>query len=618
MSILGHTPTPTASPHGVSRSKTASKLLANLIPGDQAHGSITLTPEDLARLDALSASLYDPEGSQPSPPRRHSSRAGSWVPSAPSSRRPGAGKLRDHCRPTAIARPYRHGSWLFEVPDGAYGQVDAWNGREAWTRDLLMFLASASAEACRARVRVDRDTLLRVASDDAKTADRRTGRGVATSHATVAKRLGMSPTTVRRCRRLLIELGFATEIVRGRHLTRQERTQARGLHGANQDRAASVRALTQPRPTKPVENDHPPRRGLVKTLPRLPRNLKNQHARARTGNTSIKTLKNSPQNHPPNRQRGIKVAWTPWPAHHFEFAKQLQDRMPALRHYHPATVCQLLAQSGIDPSRWTVQSLLHIMDLSSTARGGLKFASAKDMRQPLAYTAAVLRSSIDPSAETPSERQGRERAERRIQRDLQRASDGEERAGSASVGSIAAHELFFADHKHATPLPRPATSRAQLVRALIGQQPLYTFDQAAQIAVGDLTLLHKRLVDHGWLIEILGAQITATSLNGNQLQIDIKQGPGPALHYCITIPERTPRYGIIQIGANNTNDTVISNSVNNIVSAKKTNRVVSTNDTNRRIFINGHNDTKSVEKPNSDNCNNSSNDTVYSSGGSGT
>lgn len=75
----------------------------------------------------------------------------------------------------------------------------------------------AGIELCAGKMKVD--TLLVVARDDARTADARSGRGVSTSHETVAKRVGMSSRHVRTARRIIEKLGMAVTIVLGRHLS---------------------------------------------------------------------------------------------------------------------------------------------------------------------------------------------------------------------------------------------------------------------------------------------------------------------------------------------------------------------------------------------------------------
>jgi len=304
-------------------------------------------------------------------------------------------------------------SWTLPAPEGAYARVPVWSSKMAWFDALLDALAAPEGESARCAAKVDANTFLRVARADWLAADSRTGRGVATSHQTVATQLGMSAKTVKRCRDLLIALGFAVVIAEGRHLEAAERAEAKKLHGREQDRAASLRALTIPRPTAPVENVTPPRRGSVKSTSYSSEMVKHQRARARVaGNLPLKpssrpagaqnTAAARPSNdksNPPPAPRGR----TPWPRAQFEFAVELQRRVPSLHGQKAGTICLILQRAGIDTSRWTVSELLHAIDLSASARGGLTFASTSAQRTPVGYFLTVLRNSIDPAAQTPTE-----------------------------------------------------------------------------------------------------------------------------------------------------------------------------------------------------------------------
>lgn len=111
------------------------------------------------------------------------------------------------------------GSWSIPVEDGAYAGVAAWRSRSSWMRLLRELLESAAGvELCKGG-RIKADTVMAVARVDAETADGTSGRGVTTSHKTVAKRLGMSDRHVGTARRIIEKLGLAVTIIRGRHLS---------------------------------------------------------------------------------------------------------------------------------------------------------------------------------------------------------------------------------------------------------------------------------------------------------------------------------------------------------------------------------------------------------------
>lgn len=385
----------------------------------------------------------------------------------------------DSVRPATISGPR---GWQLQASEGAYAGVIAWQSRSSWFDALMDAVATDEGERVRAAARISRDTLLRVAWADAFSADGSTGRGVATSHQSVATKLGMSTKTVQRCRKLLEQLGYAVEIIRGRHLTGAERRAARETHGRFQDRAASLRALTMPRPTEPVENVHPPRRGSVKRSPGVSEMVKHQRAQAHAGEEPPPTTPPSTRR-PPRSPLGRN--YTPWPREQFDFAADFKSRIPALRRFHTATICKLLHSAGIQASRWTVDALLHNLDVSATQRGGLVFATSDRMRSPLGYVAAVLRNSIDHDAETPTEAIRRERAER---------------AAARAAAAAKAPARTPAPPRPARDAPRRlsgAEFQALTVRGLTVRK-LYELDHPTQLLVATATAIARKLHDRDW------------------------------------------------------------------------------------------------------------------------
>ena len=80
-------------------------------------------------------------------------------------------------------------SWSIPVEDGVYATVPAWRSRSSWLQLLREMLESADGMRLW-KGRINIDTVMAVARADAETADGTSGRGVATAHKTVAKRLG--------------------------------------------------------------------------------------------------------------------------------------------------------------------------------------------------------------------------------------------------------------------------------------------------------------------------------------------------------------------------------------------------------------------------------------------
>jgi len=297
-------------------------------------------------------------------------------------------------------------------------------------------LATPAGEERRREAHVAAGTLLRVARADWLSADAHNGRGVATAHETVALALGMSAKTVQRARGLMEALGFAVTIVEGRYLTTAEREAARAAHGGTQIRAASLRALTLPKPAA-VEDVQLPRRGeALKTS--LVKENSPTRASART----------TAAPRPPARRKRVRPTSEPAPRSIAlqRFAARLVDgerrdvserRMPWLldgRHghrQHIGALCDVLAGAGVDPTRWTPNELVRTIDKwhQDHARPTLAGGS----RDPLRYFAWQLRQAIDPAAPTPSE----EIEIRRAQRDAERARrDAEREAERARIEAI--------------------------------------------------------------------------------------------------------------------------------------------------------------------------------------
>lgn len=145
-------------------------------------------------------------------------------------------------------------SWALTPKPGILARTVCWLSRRQWISDVARALDTAEGVAlCQRRIR--RVVVLAVARALARFADSRTGRSVTASAATIAaiaaKLLGresLTPRTIYTARTILAKLGYAVEVMRGRHLTTAERLAASEHHGGCQTRAASTWALTVPRP----------------------------------------------------------------------------------------------------------------------------------------------------------------------------------------------------------------------------------------------------------------------------------------------------------------------------------------------------------------------------------
>ena len=333
--------------------------------------------------------------------------------------------------PVSRPRGNSTGSWSLTAPEGAYGPVVAWTSGAAWFDALMDALSTQAGERYRRAAHVALDTLLRVARADWLSADVATGRGVATAHETVAADLGMCGKTVQRARGLMEKLGFSVTIEVGGYLSRAERAAARAAHGGHQVRAASLRALTLPKPSV-VVNVQLPRRGQVLKTSHL---KKNSPTRASTRKTAAsRPLAKKPKytigaEPAPDAPRSVAMQ---------RFAAGLVDgdsqdgisrrRMPWLldagrkgRAVHIGALCDVLAVAGVDPARWKPRELVETIDAWHESQGRRTLAGGS--RDPLRYFAWQLRMAFDPARPTPSE----EIEIRRSQRAEERAQQTQKR-----------------------------------------------------------------------------------------------------------------------------------------------------------------------------------------------
>jgi hypothetical protein len=189
----------------------------------------------------------------------------------------------------------------------------------------------------------------------------------------------------------------------GRYLTTAERKAARLAHGGRQYRAASLRALTVPKP-QPVENVHlpSPREGKSLTLA-----LKRSPRRANApGATAPRTI------HGTKPRNDLK----PRPLEDQRLAGELACRLPWLtRGRHVGVVAQFLARLDVSGSDWTAQGLLDAVS-RFCATTGARMVTPGTHRDPVAYLAWLIKSARAAGAEPNRRRQLRDAAERRVER----------------------------------------------------------------------------------------------------------------------------------------------------------------------------------------------------------
>lgn len=306
-----------------------------------------------------------------------------------------------------------------------------WSSRKGWLHALTIearYRANGATSLTLpegpslAQVKVD--TLLDVAWEDAATADSRTGRNVRTSHATVAKRLGCSPRTVRRCRALIEAMGYARTTQRGRYLTNAEREASYQARGRWQLRMASERALIIPRkPIQSSEKGHLPRRGsfnpsvtFVDThLARVPREGRGSRRSPETRTNKERGEESSPR----------------WSLPIQRLAAHLVDRLPSLAPKMPdhethrvgrhiGQVCRVLTHVGIDPTEWTARDLEEAMNRRNHELGRDSLHRGQQ-RNPMGWLTYQLRTILDAAPEGPEAARRRDKEARAAKRQQQEA-----------------------------------------------------------------------------------------------------------------------------------------------------------------------------------------------------
>lgn len=133
-----------------------------------------------------------------------------------------AGSLKT-LRAATSAHERREGLDVGEAPARLLAAVPAWSSRRSMLSVLQALARQRQTKVlCRA-AQIAVDTWLAVAINDALDADDATGRGMRTSQAVAAARVGRSERTVRRARAVSVRLGVLVELYRGRELSGAER-----------------------------------------------------------------------------------------------------------------------------------------------------------------------------------------------------------------------------------------------------------------------------------------------------------------------------------------------------------------------------------------------------------
>jgi len=264
---------------------------------------------------------------------------------------------RGHHRPVPelhTPNPRTGLSWSREPAEGTHARIPCWNTRSQWLDLLRADLDRDDAVTVLRAHHASPVTVYRVARMDAAAADTTTGRNVRTAHATVARHLHCSVDTVRRARRVLRDLGFSVELVRGRYMTTEEREAATREHGSRQRRFASTRCLTIPTRCRAM---HPYPCGVNSSGHNTSRRVPS--TRWRAAGTSKNQRKSTPLTRP-TPPLGVQ-----------KIAARLVQRMPWLdrgRSGHLMGLSRGLVACGVT-EEWTTQDLMNAVEADHQGLG---------------------------------------------------------------------------------------------------------------------------------------------------------------------------------------------------------------------------------------------------------
>ena len=336
-------------------------------------------------------------------------------------------------------RAGRGASFVIAVDESEYRGLRSWTSREAWLTAVQSVLDTPEGEALRRRISIRRKTFLRFCEVEAESAHRRHGRHVATSHETLAQRLGMSKITARRARQLMGLLDCSVTLRTGRYLTVAERLAATETHGGRQLRAASVRALVIPKNVQSVQNEHlassRSRRGLSPVLKSQTRRGK-PHSEAAT----------RPQQRQKRAKKFVPGSDEARPLDLQRFAFELIRRMGWLPNdTRPFDVCNVLVRERFDWRRYSVSDLIG-MWTAMDAAANRESLSAASVKKPLGFLRTqtkLARIWADVTRYRPAgvkaDDAARERRERLARQARERAADA---AARASIDQEAADRVI--------------------------------------------------------------------------------------------------------------------------------------------------------------------------------
>lgn len=301
-----------------------------------------------------------------------------------SAPRPPSRSGRTHLRPrTPQTRPRARGSYLLRAPEDAYAGIRSPTSQRAWVNATAAVLATPAGEAHRRRISIKVETFMAFVSAEAATANRHTGRNIATSHDTLARTVGRAKITARRARALMEALGCLVTIRTGRYLLALERLEASDHHGGQQLRAASLRALNMPETLASVTNEH------LATASRLHPSTYQPKYSPKSGKPHSEAA-SRPQ-HQRKRAKFQPGPYEPRPLALQKLAAALVHEIPWLpRDTSTLRVQRIIYRSGFDAERFSYADLIRVwFELDKELHQTPKEAGT--VNDPEAYLAARMK-----------------------------------------------------------------------------------------------------------------------------------------------------------------------------------------------------------------------------------
>lgn len=274
---------------------------------------------------------------------------------------------------------------------GSTSSLLVWWGRADWVNVEVAGTVREAVDVCRDH-HVAPDAVIRVAAGHAEFADAATGRSCRPTNERLVEVAGYSLSTVKRARRVLMELGLMVEVVAGRsNMTLAQRLVAHEAGSSHRAIAAEF-ALCSRRDRRPrlvenpaadlqvVDGDPPPVGKVVRTQPR--------------------EISGHPQSKTATRKAASRPAHTeevdePAAGGRGEAARRLAEavrwRLDWLRSVHVRRITPLL--SPFARAGWTARDVMRTVDDVLAAHGG---KVARDIRFPAAYLAKLL-DGVDPA-----------------------------------------------------------------------------------------------------------------------------------------------------------------------------------------------------------------------------